>query len=268
MKIVSLNIWDLPLWYVERRKERHINSARYFRSLGADVICLQESFNPSNRDLFHRELSKSEYYTTDTALATRHFLFLKFDVTGGLATFSRYPILSTRFIPFSRLANVWPAEFFPQKGVLIAQLRTPHGEVRVMNLHLHMESPFLSRRIRLRQLAHALESVPENDRVPTILAGDFNESNLHTDEDFAALLRAKGFTHTAAHVVGGTYRSENPFVKGHLFNRTSVSKRYDFIFYRNFETANLVPREGGVLVPPEPLSDHDPVLLSFGTDGV
>jgi endonuclease/exonuclease/phosphatase family metal-dependent hydrolase len=263
MKIVSLNIWDLPLWYVEKRKERHIKSARYFRSLGADIICLQESFNPANRDLFHQELSRSEYHTTDTALKTRHFLFLKFDVTGGLATFSRYPILSTEFVPFSRFANVAVSEFFPRKGVLISLLKTPSGNVRVMNLHLHMEAPFLSKRIRLRQLSRALDRVSGDDTTPTILAGDFNESDLHVDKDFSAILRAKGFTHTEAHVVGRTYRPENPFVKDHFFNRTSVSKRYDFIFYRGFDHVGLVPREGGVLEPPEPLSDHDPILLSL-----
>ena len=267
MKIVSLNTWDVPVWYVEKRKERYAASARYFRSLGADVVCLQESFNPANRDFFHRELGAAEYHTTDTALASRRFLFLKFDMTGGLVVFSKFPILTSAFFPFPRLVNVSPPEFFARKGVLVVRLSTPHGELRVMNLHLHMESPFGSRRVRLHQLARALEHAGD-DTVPTVLAGDFNEDNLHRDPDFARLLRSRGFVHTDAHVAGISYRPDNPFVKGHLFNRTGVPKRYDFIFYKNLAGAGLVPNDGGVLHPPSPLSDHDPVLLTLEPEKV
>jgi endonuclease/exonuclease/phosphatase family metal-dependent hydrolase len=267
MKVISLNIWDLPVWYVEKRKERNTTSARYFRSLGADIICLQESFDLADRDLFHRELSKSEYGTTDTALAKRRFLGLPFDTTGGLVVFSKFPILSTEFFPFSRFLNASPVEFFPRKGVLVVRLSTPYGEVRVVNLHLHMESPLLSRRIRLRQLRYALERAGDGS-VPTVLAGDFNQHNVHEAEDFTQLLHAAGFQHTDAHVVGLSYRPENPFVSHHLFNRTGNAKRYDFIFYRNFERVRLRPADGGILPVPEPLSDHDPVLLTFTHDGL
>ena len=42
MKIVSFNIWDLPVWFVQDRDERLVLMNDLLKNLDADIICLQE----------------------------------------------------------------------------------------------------------------------------------------------------------------------------------------------------------------------------------
>ena len=49
LKVLTLNIWDLPFWFVKDRKKRIKNLPEYLKKSGADIICLQESFDVENR---------------------------------------------------------------------------------------------------------------------------------------------------------------------------------------------------------------------------
>src|SRR5262245_47349742 len=71
LKIVSFNIWDVPYWFVKNRKQRILQIADYLRSLDAEIVCLQESFDVHHRRLLYAHLGLERYYASGGFEATR-----------------------------------------------------------------------------------------------------------------------------------------------------------------------------------------------------
>ncbi len=256
LTIISFNIWDLPLWFVKNRKERIKKVADYLAASGADIICLQEAWTQSNRELFFQIMGAAGY---TWAVAREASMLMG---NGGLITFSKFPIVEKKFIPFSRLSAAF-VEMFGAKGVLETDIETPSGMMAVFNTHLHMPSGASGQRIRLKQLKCAMQIIANNDN-PAILAGDFNEDKLWEQQEFNSLLDAAHFKHPVSILQGlpPSYRKENEFVDIWA-NRDEESRRYDYIFVRNignlgFDVSTYEPR---YLTPA--LSDHDPVCLTL-----
>lgn len=261
LRILSFNIWDLPLWHVKHRTARIERIAAHLTSLNLDIVCLQESFDIAHRKLLHEALGPG-YHMTDGGKA-RGIFFTNLDTTGGLVTFSRFPIRQYRFTPFNRLTNVGLPEFFARKGFLAAALETPAGPLHVVNTHLHSASfLFGDSRVRRRQLRAILRTVHRRGRgTPAIVAGDLNEHNLGAGEAFTSLLAQFQFTHPAPSVLRPTYRPENDYVEASWINRVAMPLRLDYFLVRAVEEYGLgVARYEPLHLQP-PLSDHDPVLL-------
>lgn len=260
MKIVTLNIWDLPLWFVPHRKERIHAIAAYLNELNADIICLQESFDPRHRALLHALLNN--YHTSDVDHAKRKMFFISFDTTGGLVIFSKFPIIEQTFFKFSGLF-FRPIEFFAEKGILTALINTPRGILRVINTHLHFNGSWYNDAIRMHQMRHIFTILRKrNDITPTIIAGDFNIHNLPDDKECLALIREHNFIHPFTPMLDPSYRKENPYVN-RAVNRIRSSKRLDYILYNNVDLLNLKVGYYGVLYPDNSFSDHDPVILEL-----
>jgi len=92
------------------------------RALDADVICLQEVWVPRARALLKRALS-ARYTATRSA-------------AGGLMVFSRFPIVTERFIRFPYVPGMSLIEGIVGKGLLEVQLETRLGPIRVIDAHL------------------------------------------------------------------------------------------------------------------------------------
>lgn len=265
LKILSFNIWDLPLFFVKNRKARIRGTAEYLKNLDADIICLQESFDINNR-LFLKDSLTDDYYMAGDTEETRRLLFFKlFDMSGGLVIFSKFPILESNFISYSRLFNSAVGEVLARKGFLEAIIKTPKGKVRILNTHLHEETPFFGQTVRMSQLAK-LFGLVKQDELPTILTGDFNEEALMHQDKFSALFDSRGFTHPIKSVlasdVAPTYRPGNPYVDNWI-NRTSISKRFDYILVKGMDKLGLVATKYEPQIINPPLSDHDPILLEL-----
>jgi endonuclease/exonuclease/phosphatase family metal-dependent hydrolase len=56
-------------------------------------------------------------------------------------------------------------------------------------LHLHKEQRFFAHNIRVKQLKHILERMQEQQHLPVILAGDFNENALMEQKKLATILQ-------------------------------------------------------------------------------
>ncbi len=261
LRILSFNIWDLPLWHVKNRTERIERIAAHLGSLDLDIVCLQESFDIKHRRMLHTALG-SAYHMTDGG-KPRGIFFTNLDTTGGLVTFSRFPIRQYRFTPFNRLTNVGLPEFFARKGFLSVALETPAGPLRVVNTHLHSPSFLVGdSRVRRRQLRAILRAVHRRGRdAPAIVAGDLNEHNLDAGEAFASLLAQFQFTHPAPSVLRPTYRPENDYVEASWVNRVAMPLRLDYFLVRGAERYGLTITRYEPLHLQPPLSDHDPVLL-------
>ncbi len=270
IKVISLNIWDLPFWFVKDRKKRILRIVEYIKKSEADVVCLQESFDVKNRVFLKDELN-NKYRIAGDAFETRRIFFVKlFDVTGGLVVFSKFPIIKSGFIPYSRIFNSTITETIGRKGFLEVVVVTPLGDMKIVDTHMHQETTLFSRKIRLRQTAKMIKKI-NRDGMPTILAGDFNENYLMEEREFVELFDLTGFS---TPLIPGqkidfrpTYRPDNHYVDNWL-NRIRFPKRYDYMFVKNIEKMGLrVTRYEPEYLRP-PLSDHDPVVLELSTDSL
>lgn len=263
LKILSFNIWDLPLFFVKNRKNRIKGTAEYLKKLDADIICLQESFDTKHR-LFLKDALTDSYYMAGDLEETRRLLFFKLlDMSGGLVIFSKFPILESNFVSYSRVFNSAVGEILARKGFLEAIIKTPKGKMRILNTHLHEETKLFDQSVRISQLAKLFGLVKDDD-LPTILTGDFNEEALMHQEKFSAIFDSRGFEHPIKTVraldVAPTYRPGNPYVDNWM-NRTSFPKRYDYILVKNIEKLGFAATKYEPQIITPPLSDHDPVLL-------
>lgn len=262
LEILSFNIWDLPLFFVKHRRERVLNIAEYLVKQNADVICLQEAFDVEHRVFLAEKLKSQGYYAAYGTHRMRKILFFKvFDATGGLLIFSKFPIRSSHFTSFSRYDNSAFGEFLAQKGFLETILETPSGLLRVVNTHLHEETPFfIDKSIRLRQLRHLFDVMSGGD-IPTILTGDLNQHAIANQEEFAELFQSVGFEHPTRSSEP-TYRPENRYVDTWM-NRTRLPKRYDYMLTKGIDTLGFRATHYAPVPLFPPLSDHDPVLLTL-----
>ncbi|MEK7083273.1 MAG: endonuclease/exonuclease/phosphatase family protein [Patescibacteria group bacterium] len=257
MKIITLNIWDLPLWFVRDRKERIRRIGAYLNTLDADIICLQESFDPRHRRIINALLKR--YENTDANPQDRNVFFTSFDTTGGCVTFSKFPILKTLFIPFSG-SFFSPIEFFSRKGALITLINTPYGILRVVNTHLYQKSFLFDTVIRFRQMEYLFAYLRADESLSTIIAGDFNEHDLINNLQFLTLMRNEHFFHPKTDRWDPTYRKDNPYVMIWM-NMIADSKRFDYILHNGLDLLKLRTGRYEVMHSAALLSDHDPVML-------
>ncbi len=267
LKVLTLNIWDLPFWFVKDRKKRIKNLPEYLKKSGADIICLQESFDVENRSFLKEQLSGS-YMMAGDVIETRRILFIKlFDMTGGLVVFSKFPITSSRFVPYSRFLNSAISETLGRKGFLEVIVETPIGDVKIVNTHMHQETHFFSQKIRFKQTEKMVMKTNNYDK-PIILAGDFNENYLMKEYEFAELFRTTGFSDPSkfkeGEPISPTYRPENTYVDNFL-SRIHSPKRYDYILVKNLDKAGLKVTEYKPEYLTPPISDHDPLFLTLST---
>lgn len=263
LKIISYNIWDLPLWFVQDREARFTALRKQINVWDADIICLQEAFDVTHRAEL-AELFRDRYHTTiDTG--SRRILWKKFDTAGGLVILSRFPTQEWTFQRFENTGS--PIEHLGQKGFLTAIVLTSNGPLRVINTHLNthnLRSPDTTRLQQLDQLLNSLGA--DSDRIPTILAGDFNRPDLMGHTLFRDLLTAHRFyepdiTGTDMHT---TYHVQNTYTRI-FFNRDHANDvQLDYIFVRNIDTIGQPTHYQRVHLP-VPLSDHEPIELLLST---
>jgi endonuclease/exonuclease/phosphatase family metal-dependent hydrolase len=264
LKIVSFNIWDLPYWFVKNREQRIFQIAEYLQRLDAEIVCLQESFDVRHRRFLYESLGSDKYYASGGFEATRKAPLARLDTTGGLVIFSKFPIIQNKFIPFNQFTHS-VVERIGHKGILEATIETPYGNIQVFNTHLHKEQRFFAHNIRVKQLKHILERMQEQQHLPVILAGDFNENALMEQKKLVTILQSRGLMHSIhfeRYEYLPSYRLNNPLVDNWI-NRVSYSRRLDYILVSLVENLGLkvVQYEPIYLTPP--LSDHDPIILSL-----
>ena len=260
MKIVSLNIWDLPVWFVQDRDERLVLINNFLKNLDPDIICLQESFDPEHRRQLNDLLRVRGYETSDKDVRRRSVLGRMMDMTGGLVTYAKFPIRKNRFIPFSRLFFS-PIEYLGRKGGLITSLDTPYGIVRIINAHLS-KGFICPQTVRLQQMKKILRNIPFSELITTIMVGDFNQRDLARNKKFLKLIKENHFIFPVCDAFAPSYRAENVYVNIWM-NRITRSKRIDYFLCSNLDMLHLRPKQCAAVYSDPPLSDHDPVVLDL-----
>ncbi|HTW96717.1 MAG TPA: endonuclease/exonuclease/phosphatase family protein [Candidatus Methylomirabilis sp.] len=263
LKIITFNIWDLPLWFNKDRRARIAKVADYLKAKKADIICLQETWDRENQRLLREQLP--DYFCAyGEKISRKHWLKNFSNFCGGLMIFSKFPIVEENFFPFFRYVS--PCETMGHKGFLEAMVESPWGKLRVIDTHLHSWI-FWGKKFRQRQLRKIMKRL-RSDNLPVIMGGDFNQHDILGHENFATLLTDHNFTIPSDQeslFSEPTYRTDNPFVDMWP-NRVPFSHRLDYIFTRGLEDWNLSVKDHRPIILDPPLSDHDPVELILGLE--
>lgn len=267
IKILSFNIWDIPFWFSVKREERARRLGEYLKRIDPHIICLQEAFDVRHRDDLHKCLGKEKYHITLGNSGTRRvLLFKRFDLTGGLVTFSKLPILKSSFVPFRRFVDMMFAEYIGRKGVLETIVKTPHGPLMVLNTHLHKGKTIVDRGIRLRQLKQVFKAAKKDLKsMPAVVVGDLNENEIMANKECAALIKKFGFRDSALVTNNRqpTVRPENTYAQT-WFHRTTRPLRIDYALLNDVGKFGFSLKTCEVLSQPNsPISDHDPLLVTL-----
>ena len=152
--------------------------------LDADIVALQEVYEPRHKNMLIAGLSKIYPYASVSPLKGPSV------VPASLVTLSKWPIVTQEFIRFEQMPLA--EKLVDNKGFLLTAINTPGGLLTVANVHttaggaIHPEHPKTDR-IRSRQLEQLCRTVQTNG--PVILVGDFNCGSVST-RNYAQLLDA------------------------------------------------------------------------------
>ena len=255
-----MNIWDLPVPFpgLHRRRRRAL-LLELLPGLAADLILIQEAFIPR----FKARLAESlDRYHADAYLgSSRRIGPFRMDTSGGLLTFSRWPIARSCFLAFATVPRSRIDERIGGKGCLWTEIETPVGGLLVGNTHLYAGIGVFNARARAAQAGDLLAQFGSLPPLPTVIAGDFNMAAEHEQPGYRAtgfeMLRAAGFSEIA----GGSSTelvtmapSMNRYARLPPFH--SLDRRLTQVFFR-----------GGLQPGPEPATvclDDPPVSNHFG----
>lgn len=175
LTVVTFNVHDLYLGSRDRGLRMGL-IGRSLARLDPDLVSLQEAFIDSDRRSLLRELEGSR-------LAHRAY-FDYGKVGSGLLVLSAHPIVETDYREFSvrgKWYKPWHGDWWAGKGVGLARVRLPGGDVDVYHTHMHAaynrpggSDEYLA--VRLSQIRELLAFVDATTRpgVPALLLGDFN----------------------------------------------------------------------------------------------
>ena len=167
IKVLSFNVAGIPVVH-EKWPARRAEIARQLRDADYDIIGLQEMWPDKDAmALFHE--SGYPFYARYPSLGGT-----------GLMILSRHPIMEIRERPFSCFPpaawTVYQGETLSTKGVLMARVRTPSGELDVYDTHLVADYPTLDySAVRTAQVFELAETIAGlSGGRPHIVLGDLN----------------------------------------------------------------------------------------------
>jgi endonuclease/exonuclease/phosphatase family metal-dependent hydrolase len=271
LRLVSINIWDLPIPFpgLDRALRRERLRARLPRQ-AADLLLFQEAFRPGFRRTLLATLP--EYHADARALEQRRRWLLDLDGSGGLLTLARWPISRTEFQPSRHFRGMKFDERIGHKGVLWTCLETPVGRLLVGNVHLYAGTRPIDARVRAVQVRQLVQQRLLDEATPTILAGDFNmalefERPARGPTGFD-VLRAHGFVEIAGGLSPGLLTmspSTNRYARYLPWHRPD--RRLTQVFYRGLGIAPG-PEPPAVCLDTPPVSDHLGLRATFTLTGM
>lgn len=255
-RILSYNVHNFDLYNWNHNSESRDSIIALIKRQQPDIVCFQEFYQDDGfvtADLLSRELKLPHHHFAKT-------LTLRGKDQWGIATFSRFPIIDSDFIPF---------EGTRLNGILRTDIELDSTIIRVFNVHLqsirfrgdefeNMDADYVSssRRIagkvrygfrkraeQAQLLANAIDVSPH----PVIVCGDFNDPPVsYTYRTIARGLKdafmKKGFG------IGTTYAGNLP---GLRIDYILMDKRLRITGFKRIKRK---------------ISDHYPVMAGFGID--
>ncbi|MCA9506830.1 MAG: endonuclease/exonuclease/phosphatase family protein [Myxococcales bacterium] len=110
------------------------------------------------------------------------FLLNTFLTNSGLAVFSKFPIVSSKYTFYEAIANCLPTQcagdMLASKGVIMTRLNIDGAIIDVYNTHMHAGDKIVEHEARLKQIKQLINFINDNSSPDSsvILMGDFNMS--------------------------------------------------------------------------------------------
>lgn len=199
----------------------------FLSSISPDILCLQEVDRNTVRSLFLDQTSKiNRDLSMEIAYGQTDNIML--GTTGNLIL-STFPIL---FVENRELPS-----FKYKRSALMATVKTPMGNINVINTHLS-----LCKEVRKKQIEIIRDWILQN-RLPTILAGDFNTANINELRPLLLILKDPAEVKNKTHVSTFENGKHNSRIDYILIPKTYFIKSYDVLRFH--------------------FSDHYPVMVDL-----
>lgn len=209
--------------------------AETIRTLGADVVALQEVYGQGEKELFNDQAEKI------AAILGYHYYFAQaiyIDNYGpyGNAIISKYPISSATTVKVPP-AEHKPGRYFEDRCMALCHIDTPEGKLAVMGIHFGLQP---------EEAVLCAETVCNNydPTLPTVLMGDFN---LEPDSSYLDPIR---------NILVDTdkfYKGENNLT----FPSDKPDIKIDYIFVSNNVKVN------DVVIPDNIAADHRVIVADI-----
>jgi endonuclease/exonuclease/phosphatase family metal-dependent hydrolase len=228
--------------------DRHIDerlaaAPTHLRSIGADIIALQEVYSSRDSDYLRTSLIESHPF----AFVPRRVRSL---LGSGLMFLSRYPIVHAESIMQNGAFGLHHT--ISEKACLSIEVNVSgYGAVRLLNVHLSAESSERSSqrsrqtKERFSDIEHILAVACGKDRAH-ILLGDFNSSP-EVNPEFYQRILAAGLIDAFARLAkpgeaesSVTWDSSNPMNAAGRY-RNSPSQRIDHVFVSTALAERIIP---------------------------
>lgn len=227
MRVVSLNIWDLP-WPIGRDVVPRMRAiAAALPGLAADVVTLQEVWSEAT--------ARGLIEAGGAAGLSHHWNGQASTGGSGLLVLSRFAILRAHFEPFLTRGlpeRVWHGDYWGGKGFGSLELSAPAGPLTVVDTHLHAQyGPTPHPEYAAHRLGQVVQLAAYCTTVsgPLLALGDFN---LREDEpDHQVLAGIAGLRDAAIEYDArqDTILSSNPYHD----HPASEDSRIDYAFLRD-----------------------------------
>lgn len=284
LNLLTFNVWGLPVWLPRIDKVKRYNLIPdSILNINADVVCLQEAFDPKIRLRLLEKMTKAGYlFIGKYDCNTTTFLFVVKDCFGGLMTFSKYPILWERFYPHQIQLKMKQDEKKGRKGFLVSNIQTPYGEILVVNIHLYSGREDLDEEIRLNQVKYLekiLDSLAVNKKQiiiqgdlnvihPFVIANKINKEEYHKSSAYDYLIKDMSFIDTKANIKEEdlSYDGVNNPYAATFYNSFEKRQKFDYCLYR-FPNNNVKESTARtVFKTPFQISDHYGVFSQIGLE--
>ncbi|PKL74826.1 MAG: hypothetical protein CVV27_18495 [Candidatus Melainabacteria bacterium HGW-Melainabacteria-1] len=244
LSILTYNVWGLPGILGTNRKAR-------FERLGAtlnayDVVTLQETFSDEIA-ILNQSSGFPYHYRHDNSTLLKG--------GSGLYTLSKYPILTTEYVPFGHCTGI---DCLVRKGVLLTRIEHPViGPIDIYSTHFQSNNSAKAKQMRREDGNRTVQEFIQRHSAgyPVILAGDFNF--LPEMDEYQDLLKrlplVDVFKALNPGKPGYTIDPANPNRKGE-----GVPMRSDYVFVMKQAGVSITPLAADV-VNREPV---DGVVLS------
>ena len=242
-KITSYNVWGLPVTLPGHDDDKRFPLiAEALIKLSPDILCLQEVFSTQFRHLNLPELLSNYYYYSDYTCNQSIVPWVQRDCHGGLATFSRYPILEEHFSPFPHVDGMRWEEKLGAKGCLLSKIDLPTGMVWVVNTHLYSGPSTKDESIRMAQIKimeNAIQNLQTN--LPVVVAGDLNIAH-HCLENNLMVFPKTAYSYLQQQMnlmdAVENYSIENQFYtidpQSNVYcDSAEGAQKLDYVFYKN-----------------------------------
>jgi len=264
LRIVTLNLWGIPLNLSADREHRFRAFGDVLPRLQADLVSLQEVWTENDEKFIISRAAAA-------GLSYAHY-FRSGAFGSGLLVLSRYPIQEVLFHQFrlkGKPEKIWQGDFYAGKGIGLARVQSPAGLLDFYNMHPiaqyasdDKDEYTAHRTAAMYEAANFINAhSPSN---PVILAGDFNITPHQPAYRMLLTLGCltDGYDTLYPDDPSITFSLENPYNRNYR-----EPERLDYICLRNGENQLLEPQSAEIILkhqpeyPYMPYSDHYGVQL-------